>query len=106
MTTLPPLGAEAARRKLDAGEAILIDIRERDEHAREHIAEAQLAPLSSFDAKALGGDRGKTAIFHCKSGMRTRTNAERLSACGFADAYFLDGGIEAWKAAGYAVRRA
>jgi rhodanese-related sulfurtransferase len=42
-------------------------------------------------------------VFHCKSGMRTQANAARLIAKGFREAYFLDGGIEAWKAAGLPV---
>ena len=32
--------------------------------------------------------------------MRTQANAAKLLACGFRDAYCLQGGIEAWKAAG------
>lgn len=103
MTALTPIGAEDLRRKLDAGEAVLIDIREADEHAREHILGARLAPLSSIDAHDFDRDHGKTAVFHCKSGMRTQANAARLLARGFGRAHFLEGGIEAWKAAGYAV---
>jgi len=105
VTGLNTITAEQLKRRLDAGEAVLIDIRERDEHAHEHIPEAQLAPLSCFDPAALPGDRAKIVVFHCKSGMRTSTNAARLAACGFAAAYVLAGGIEAWKSAGYAVRR-
>lgn len=103
MSTLAPLSAEAARRQIEAGEAILIDIRESDEHAREHILGARLAPLSAIDSHDFDRHHGKTAIFHCKSGMRTQANAARLLGKGFAHAYFLDGGIEAWKAAGYPV---
>ena len=104
MTKLKSLNAAELKQRLAADEAILIDVRERDEHAREHIPEAVLAPLSSFDPSALPGERSKIAVFHCKSGMRTQTNAGRLAACGFADAYYLAGGIEAWKAAGLPVR--
>lgn len=88
------------KRKLDAGEAILIDVREIDEHAREHIIGARLAPLSAIDAHDFDRDHDKAAVFHCRSGMRTQTNAARLLACGFREAYCLEGGIEAWKAAG------
>jgi rhodanese-related sulfurtransferase len=35
---------------LEAGEAVLVDVREPAEHAGEHIAGAQLLPLSRFDA--------------------------------------------------------
>ncbi len=104
MSTLNPINAAELKRKLETGDAVLIDIREPNEHAQEHIAEARLAPLSSFDPQALADCRDKIGVFHCKSGMRTRTNSARLAACGFTQAYFLDGGIEAWKAAGYEVR--
>lgn len=104
LTFLKPIDARELKRRLDAGEVVLIDVRERSEHAREHIAGAVLAPLSRFDASALAGDRGKAAVFCCKSGMRTQANARGLAACGFAEAYYLAGGLQAWKAAGFPLR--
>jgi rhodanese-related sulfurtransferase len=101
--TLSPIDPQTLKRRLDAGEAILIDIREHDEHAREHILGARLAPLSAIDAHDFDRDHGKIAVFHCKSGMRTQANAARLIAKGFREAYFLEGGLEAWKAAGLPV---
>lgn len=100
MTCLNPISAQDLKRRLDAGDAVLIDIRETDEHAREHIVGARLAPLSAIDAHDFDRDHAKAAVFHCKSGMRTQANAARLMARGFREAYFLDGGIEAWKQAG------
>lgn len=100
MTALKPIQAAELKRKLDADEALLIDIRGREEHVRENIPGARLAPLSAIDAHDFDRDHDKIAVFHCKSGMRTQTNAARLLACGFKDAYFLQGGIDAWKAAG------
>ena len=99
MTTLNPISAPALKRKLDSGEAVLIDIRESDEHAREHIVGARLAPLSAIDTHDFDRDHAKAAVFHCKSGMRTQANAAKLIARGFAEAYYLEGGIEAWKQA-------
>ena len=103
MNSLNPITAENLKRRLDAGDAILIDIRETDEHAREHIVGARLAPLSAIDSHDFDRELGKAAVFHCKSGMRTQANAARLLSGGFREAYFLEGGIEAWKAAGYDV---
>lgn len=105
MTCLNPITAQDLKLRLDAGDAVLIDIRETDEHAREHILGARLAPLSAIDSHDFDRDRGKAAVFHCKSGMRTQANAARLLARGFREAYFLEGGIEAWKAAGYGVHQ-
>ena len=101
--TLNPMSATEAKRLMESGAAILIDIRETDEHAREHVLGARLAPLSSIDAHDFDRDHDKIAIFHCKSGMRTQANAARLLARGFPKAFFLDGGLEGWKQAGYAV---
>lgn len=101
--TLKSIDAITLKRRLDAGDAILIDIREHDEHAREHIIGARLAPLSAIDAHDFDRDRAKAAVFHCKSGMRTQANTARLLARGFKEAYFLEGGIEGWKAAGFPV---
>lgn len=103
MTSLNPITAADLKRKLDNGDAVLIDIRETDEHAREHILGARLAPLSAIDAHDFDRDHDKIAVFHCKSGMRTQANAAKLLGRGFREAYYLDGGIEAWKRAGFDV---
>ncbi|MEZ5994462.1 MAG: rhodanese-like domain-containing protein [Hyphomonadaceae bacterium] len=105
VTTLNPISPQDLKRKLDSGEAVLIDIREHAEHAKEHIIGARLAPLSAIDAHDFDRDHDKIAVFHCKSGMRTQTNAAKLLARGFPQAFFLQGGIEAWKAAGYPVHK-
>ncbi len=103
-SSIAPIKAAELRHLLDEGQALLIDIREPDEQAREHIVGAKLAPLSSLHAQDFGDAREKIAVFHCRSGNRTQVNAEKLRACGFAQAYCLDGGIEAWKAAGLPIR--
>jgi len=100
---LKAISAPELKSRLDAGTAILIDIREADEHAREHILGARLAPLSAIDSHDFDRDHDKMAVFHCKSGMRTQANAARLLSRGFKDACYLDGGLEAWKAAGLSV---
>ncbi len=90
-----------ARRLIDQG-AILVDVREAKEHARENIPGARLQPLSSPDMPPVGAATGKPIIFHCQSGARTSMNAGRLAARVPAgtDGYVLAGGIEAWRRAG------
>jgi len=103
MTSLNPISASELQNRLNLGTAILIDVRESDEHAREHILGARLAPLSAIDTHDFDHDHAKAAVFHCKSGMRTQANAAKLLARGFSEAYYLEGGIEAWKQAGLPV---
>lgn len=77
--TLPTVTPEKARHLLNQG-AILIDIREADERARERIAGARHLPLSKLDEVDLALHDGKPVIFHCRSGARTLANSARLAA--------------------------
>lgn len=104
ISSITPIKAAEARQLMAAGQAVLIDIRDPDEHAREHIFGAKLAPISSLSGRDFGDEQAKVAVFHCRSGNRTQVHAEKLSACGFEQVHYLDGGIEAWKAAGLPVR--
>jgi rhodanese-related sulfurtransferase len=101
---LPSIDPVSAKRLLDEG-AILVDIREADEHAREKIPRARLLPLSRLDEMDLAVQTGKPVVFHCKSGARTLGNAARLAAKagGACEAFIVAGGLEAWKAAGLPV---
>ena len=97
MKTLSP---ERAAELVKSG-AVLIDIRESNEHANENIPGARHHALSQIDAQHPVRAGDTVLIFHCKSGARTNMNAKRLSATvGQCDVYSLSGGIEAWKRAG------
>ena len=102
--SLPTISPVEAKRRLASGSAILVDIREPMEHAREAIPGARLHPLSALESQglaALGGANAPALIFHCQGGRRTADNADRLRNCGVPEAYILEGGISGWKAAGY-----
>lgn len=101
--TLQTISIEQAK-KMIAGGAKLIDIREADEYARENIPGAAHHALSSFPTSVDAGD-APVLIFHCKAGSRTSANAGMLSMAAPCEAYILDGGIDAWKAAGEQVSR-
>jgi rhodanese-related sulfurtransferase len=98
---LEPISPAAAKALVDRGEAVLVDIREPMEHARERIPGARLVPLSRLDAGAVAAAaRGTLVIFHCLSGNRTHTNAACLAGAAPGKAYVVAGGLNAWKAAG------
>lgn len=100
MTTLNRIDAVKAKALLDSGKAVLIDIRESDEFAREHVPEAHHVPLSGFSPKDFPHDRNKIAIFHCASGARTAGAAPQILGTGFAEVYQLEQGLSGWKKAG------
>jgi rhodanese-related sulfurtransferase len=102
--SLPTIKPDEARRLLDSG-ALLIDIRETDEHAREKIPGARHLPLSKLDEAELAVHQGNPVIFHCKSGARTTANALRLAGKlgGTCEAFIVEGGLDAWRKAGLPV---
>ena len=102
--SLPPIKPSEARRLLDRG-AVLIDIREADEHAREKIPGARHMPLSKLDEMDLAAHAGRPVIFHCRSGARTQANAPRLAGKlgGACEAFIVEGGLDAWRKAGLPV---
>ena len=99
---LKHIDAVEAKRLVDGG-ALLVDVREDHEYEDENIPGARNEPLSRIGGAEITG--APAVVFHCKSGARTRMNAGALAECTDAEVYILDGGIEAWKAAGFPVKR-
>jgi rhodanese-related sulfurtransferase len=100
MTAMQSISPSRAAELMREG-AVLIDIREADEHARERIPGARHHALSRLDADHPARPGDEVLVFHCRSGGRTQANAQRLAAAsGGCDAYVIEGGIEAWKQAG------
>lgn len=102
--TLRTITPENAKNLLDQG-AILVDIREADERARERITDARHLPLSKLDEADVPLQNGKPVIFHCRSGARTLANSGRLAAAAgeSCEAYMVEGGLDAWRKAGLPV---
>jgi len=100
MTELKTISPQDAAELVRKG-AVLIDIRDEDEHARERIPGARHHALSRIDAETLLQPGDGILVFHCRSGARTSHNVSRLAgAAESCEAYILDGGLDAWKKAG------
>lgn len=100
MPSVKTIDPQSLKARLDAGDIVLIDVREPQEYAAERIHGALLFPLSTFDPKALPTG-GKPVILQCGSAKRSGMAGERWIAAGATeDVVHLAGGIMAWKAAG------
>jgi rhodanese-related sulfurtransferase len=103
MSNLQTISPQRAAELVRAG-AVLVDVREADEHARERIPGARHHALSRIDSESLVRAGDDVLVFHCRSGARTRGNAHRIaSAAQDCEIYILEGGLEAWKNAGLPV---
>lgn len=80
---------------------VVIDCRTPDEYALEHLAFAQLIPLDEIEQRADELKSFDQIFLHCRSGGRSADACQRLEALGFGEPINVEGGILAWKDAGY-----
>jgi rhodanese-related sulfurtransferase len=90
---------------LAAGSATLVDVREPDEHRREHVAGAALHPSSAFSVTGFPASTGRCTLVLCRSGNRAGKVAAALRGAGRTDISVVEGGLTGWQAAGLPVVR-
>ena len=97
---------KTVREKLDAKEAILIDVREQSEWDDGHLQEAALVPLSQLRKNADSPDirkklsKDKIIYCHCRSGGRVLRAADILTKKGY-DIRPLKQGYDELRKAGF-----
>ncbi|MEG3439733.1 rhodanese-like domain-containing protein [Pannus brasiliensis CCIBt3594] len=82
----------------------LVDAREPSEYREEHIEGAILVPLSTLDRQPPSIELARKLVLYCRSGNRSAQAARKLHALGYRDLSHLEGGITAWKKAGYSTK--
>lgn len=86
----------------------VIDVRTAGEFDSVHAKGATLEPLHELDEKRLLGalqSPEQPVYILCKSGVRATQAAEKLIAAGLASPIVVEGGTDAWIAAGLPVER-
>jgi rhodanese-related sulfurtransferase len=92
--------SEAAKWINDAKDLQLIDVRTPAEYAEAHLAKAKLIPLQEIEGRLAEIDKSKPILLYCRSGHRSGNALKILHDKGFAQAKHIQGGINAWTAAG------
>lgn len=82
------------------GEAVLVDVREEEEYAEEHIAGSLLHPMSDFELDKWPSFPGKKVIISCLGGVRSAAIGNKLIGAGHGWVTHMKGGLNAWKDAG------
>ncbi len=92
--------------RLDRGESFhFIDVREESEYARGraggalHIGRGIL----ERDIEKQIPDRNAPIVLYCGGGFRSALAAESLGKMGYSNVVSMDGGMRAWKEAGFPV---
>jgi rhodanese-related sulfurtransferase len=93
--------AEAAA-KAQSGEAVIVDVREKDEWDEEHIPTAIHLSRGTIelDIEEEVPDPNAVIICHCGGGGRSALAAESLQKMGYKNVRSMAGGFKAWKSAG------
>lgn len=102
ITTIKPSEACAC-----SADSVILDVRSPREYSEGHIPNAVLRPLPELSpgaVKPLLGD-GKRCLVVCKAGTRATNAAQILAAAGVTDLAVIEGGMDAWAAAGLPVKR-
>jgi rhodanese-related sulfurtransferase len=104
---VPEVSVAEAKKLLDTGAAIAIDVRHAEEYAYRHLAHALLVPLEHLQVavpKSLTSAKTRTLVVYCNRGLAHGPEATRLLlAAGFSQAVNLASGIEGWAEAGMPV---
>lgn len=87
---------------VDAGEAVLVDVRNDDEWAAGHAAQARHMPITALAPEQLRD--APLVLTTCRSGGRATKAAKALAAAGLPVAT-LAGSMRGWAEAGLPVTR-
>ncbi len=91
-----------AATKIESGDAVIVDVREKDEWDEEHIPDAIHLTRGTIELEIEEKvpDPNAFIICHCGGGGRSALAAESLQKMGYKNVRSMAGGFKAWKAAG------
>ncbi|NND89611.1 MAG: rhodanese-like domain-containing protein [Granulosicoccus sp.] len=90
-----------ATQKMNAGEAVFLDVRDESEYKAGHLMNARSMPVNKLDERMHEIDKfkDKELVVYCDTGMRTSRAIGKLKKNGFTRLYSLAGGVVAWEKA-------
>jgi rhodanese-related sulfurtransferase len=94
------------RARLDRGERFhFVDVREDNEFALDHAAGARHIGRGVLerDIENLIPDKSAPIVLYCGGGFRSALAADNLQRMGYSNVISMDGGIRAWREAGYPI---
>ena len=98
--------ATRARQVVDAGDALVVDVREQDEWDEGHIPGAVHIPRGNLESRIerAAPDRERAILLYCSAGNRSVFAAKTLAELGYEDVVSLSGGFTDWKRNGFPVQ--
>jgi len=96
-----------ARAEHEAGRAMLVDIREPEEHATGVAAGARLLPMRQLGRRLaeIPTDPAKPVLLICNTQNRSRATLRALREKGYSHVRYVDGGMSEWARRGWPMVR-
>jgi rhodanese-related sulfurtransferase len=97
-----------AKARLDCGEPLhLLDVREDHEFAKDRAKGARHLGkgILERDIETVVPDKQASIILYCGGGYRSVLAADALQRMGYTNVVSMDGGIRAWREAGYPLEK-
>ena len=82
----------------------LVDVRSKYEYDTAHAKGARHVPPTRIRADQTGLSRDDDVLVICSTGHRSAHQAEKLAKLGFTRVASVNGGLNAWKQAGFPVK--
>lgn len=99
--TLPAeINVEEAYQFVEEG-AFLLDVRTQEEWDDFHAPQATLIPLDQLESRVNEVPSDQDIVVICNSGNRSQVGRDILLNAGHPSATSVDGGMQAWRSAGY-----
>jgi rhodanese-related sulfurtransferase len=92
----PVVSLDQARAEHEAGKALLVDIREPDEHATGVAAGAKLLPMRQLGARLAELPRDRPVLLICNTQNRSRATLDALRQQGWTNLRYVHGGMSEW----------
>jgi rhodanese-related sulfurtransferase len=96
---------QEAKEMIERGNVQFIDTRNPDEHAAGHAPGTIIIPHMSVMNRIGELDTDKDLVFICQKGQRSALACEFAAASGLIRLFNVEGGHDAWVAAGYPMER-
>lgn len=93
------ISVQQAQQRLEQGAALLIDIRDPQSFAAAHASGAFHLTNDSLNTFMQQTDFSTPVLVMCYHGNSSKGAAQYLLTQGFDQAYSIDGGFDAWRAA-------
>ena len=93
------ISQDEAKKMMDDGGVIILDVREKEEYDAGHIKGAVLLPVGSITADTAAkviDNKDSVVLVYCRSGNRSKKASATLAKLGYTNIYEF-GGITSWK---------